>query len=118
MKTLNQTLHLHPMDNVAIARVDLRSGIEIEVKTASGERNWLTIRDRIPAGHKVALIHLDSGDPVCRYGEVIGTASKEINPGEHIHTHNLAMLHSLDEKILVAQVEPVTPVPESEQRTF
>ena len=118
MKTLNQTLHLHPMDNVAIARVDLHSGIEIEVKTASGERNWLTIRDRIPAGHKVALIHLDSGDPVCRYGEVIGTASKEINPGEHIHTHNLAMLHSLDEKILVAQVEPVTPVPESEQRTF
>eukprot|EP01037_Dinobryon_pediforme_P037344 gene37344-44783_t len=31
------------------------------------------------------------GEPVKRYGQIIGTASEAIAPGQHVHTHNLAM---------------------------
>ena len=118
MNSKNQVLHLHPKDNVGIARIALHPGVEIEVERTSREQSWLTasvlkVRELIPAGHKVALTHLDPGEPVRRYGEVIGTASKEINPGEHIHTHNLAMPHSVDEDNLDVRLESVIPIRES-----
>jgi len=114
----NQVLHLNPRDNVAIARVALHPDMQITVETTSGEEIELKIRDSIAPGHKVALTHLDPGEVVRRYGEVIGTALDIINPGDHIHTHNLAIAHSLEEQVLVTQANPVIPVPESEQSTF
>ena len=118
MNTQNQTLHLHPTDNVAIARVALHPGMEIEVALSSDEKKRLTIKDEIPPGHKVALAHLKLGEAVHRYGEVIGTASRGINPGDHIHTHNLVTAHYPEGEFLDAQLIPVFPLPESEQRTF
>ncbi|MFC1996151.1 UxaA family hydrolase [Chloroflexota bacterium] len=118
MTIKNQTLHLHPTDNVAIAKAALQPGMEIVVDLASNEQKYLSIQDEIPPGHKVALTHLEPGDIVRRYGEVIGTISEKINPGEHIHTHNLAIVHQFEGEILDAQVNPVTPLAEPEQRTF
>ncbi len=114
----NLTLHLHPNDNIAIARTPLHPGMEIVVNLSSGQERLLTIVDDIPTGHKVAITQLMPGDIVHRYGEIIGTASREITPGEHIHIHNLAFPDQLDGKILDKQVDPVTTVPESERRTF
>ncbi|MGH8805623.1 MAG: UxaA family hydrolase, partial [Polaromonas sp.] len=45
----------------------------------------------IPAGHKVATRSIAAGEPVRRYNQIIGFASKAIAPGEHVHTHNLNM---------------------------
>jgi galactarate dehydratase len=118
MKPHNHTLHLHPMDNVAIARTPLHPGMEIVVDLATGEVQSLSIRAEIPPGHKVALARLACGEIVRRYGQVIGKALAEIKPGEHIHTHNLGLLESQDVEVLDRKVEPVTRVPESEQRTF
>ena len=46
---------------------------------------------RIPAGHKIAVRAHAKGEPVRRYGQIIGFASSPIAPGEHVHVHNLEM---------------------------
>lgn len=43
----------------------------------------------VPAGHKVALEDIPQGGPVIKYGEVIGRASRDIEKGEWVHSHNL-----------------------------
>jgi altronate hydrolase len=77
------TLRLHPEDGVAIARVTLLPG------TPAGDGVLAT--ERIPAGHKVALRAYAPGEPVRKYGQVIGFATQAIAPGTHIHVHNLGM---------------------------
>jgi altronate hydrolase len=81
----NSAIHLHPTDNVAVARVALTPGCELLI---DGIR--VTVRDAIPAGHKIALRPIQAGEIVRRYGQAIGRASRPIEPGRHIHTHNLA----------------------------
>jgi altronate dehydratase len=48
-------------------------------------------RDPIPSGHKMALHALAAGAIVCKYGQPIGVAVRDIAAGEHVHTHNLAL---------------------------
>ena len=118
MDTQILTLHLHPSDNVAIAKVALHTDMKVEAILLSGDQKQVMIKDEIPPGHKIALRHLNPGESVRRYGEVIGTASREIHPGEHIHTHNLATAHHPQGEFLDARPRPVIPLYESEQRTF
>src|SRR5437588_7045835 len=80
----NAAIHLHPTDNVAIARVPLSAGQAIRV---DGET--IHVEDAIPAGHKVALAAIPTGQPLIRYGQMIGRARMRIEPGRHVHTHNV-----------------------------
>ena len=41
-------------------------------------------------GHKYAIRPIAPGENVIKYGMPIGHAKVRINPGEHVHTHNLA----------------------------
>ena len=75
---------LHPADNVAIARQTIPAGTSL----ADGDQHWLT-RQAIPSGHKLARAALSAGQPVLRYGQVIGFASRDIQPGDWVHSHNL-----------------------------
>jgi altronate hydrolase len=81
----NSVIRLHAADNIAVARVPVAAGAELKV-----EGQGLTVRDPIPAGHKVALARIPRGEVVRRYGQVIGRARETIEPGRHVHTHNLA----------------------------
>jgi altronate hydrolase len=74
---------LHPDDGVVIARASLLPG------TAVAEGVVATMR--IPAGHKVAVRPHAVGEPVRRYGQIIGFATAPIAPGEQVHVHNLGM---------------------------
>jgi altronate hydrolase len=76
-------IRLHPDDAVLIARTMLLPGVEV----APG----VVTTDRIPAGHKVAIRPIAVGEPVIRYGQIIGFATQAIAPGQHIHTQNLGM---------------------------
>jgi altronate dehydratase len=49
----------------------------------------VVVRAAIPTGHKVAIRPVKAGDPVHKYGEVIGRAKRDIVPGDHVHTHNI-----------------------------
>jgi len=81
----NSVIHLHPTDNVAIARVPLPAGARIQV----GGRS-LTLADSVPAGHKVALAAIEPGEAIVRYGQMMGRARAAIQPGRHVHTQNVA----------------------------
>ncbi len=78
------TVRLNPRDNVVIARVDILAGTEI-----AGE--GVTAKTRIRAGHKIATAAVARGEPVLRYGQIIGFASQPIASGDHVHVDNLAM---------------------------
>lgn len=45
----------------------------------------------VPPGHKIATRALRAGDPVRRYNQIIGFASRDIAAGEHVHLNNLEM---------------------------
>jgi altronate hydrolase len=80
-------LRLNPNDDVVIALQDIPPGTRVSVPGA-GE---IVSSARIPAGHKMAVRQVAAGSPVRRYSQIIGFASQEILPGEHVHVHNLAM---------------------------
>ncbi len=76
-------IRLHPDDGVLIARASLPPGTVV----ADG----VTTVDRIPAGHKVAVKPIAVGEPIRRYGQIIGFATAPIAPGQHVHTQNCGM---------------------------
>ena len=76
-------IRLHPDDGVLIARSSLPPGMVV----ADG----VTTVERIPAGHKVAIRAIAVGEPVRRYGQIIGFATAPIAPGQHVHTQNCGM---------------------------
>lgn len=53
--------------------------------------------ERIPAGHKYALQDIPTGEYVIKYGEIIGKATRDIQAGEWVHTHNVKS--HLDENV-------------------
>ena len=75
-------IRLHPLDNVVVSARRLMKGQRVETVSA---------RDDIPAGHKVAVVAIAAGQPVFKYGQVIGVATQDISPGAHVHVHNLAV---------------------------
>ncbi len=74
---------LHADDDVVIARRQLVAGTSIG--------GGVLARGLIPAGHKVARRAVAEGSPVRRYGQIIGFASRAIEPGEHVHVQNLSI---------------------------
>lgn len=81
----NSVIHLNPLDNVAIARVPLSAGMKLRVDGVPIE-----VLDPVPAGHKIAVARMQPGEVVHRYGQVIGRAKQLIEPGRHVHTHNVS----------------------------
>jgi altronate hydrolase len=78
-------VHLRSEDNIAVAARNLQAGQEVQVNGAS-----LRLVDRVGLGHKLALRPIKKGQPVTKYGQIIGFASKDIAPGEHVHVHNVS----------------------------
>jgi altronate hydrolase len=78
-------VHLRPEDNVAVAARNLDAGLEVQ---STGSR--FTLSKRVGLGHKVALVPIKKGAAVYKYGQIIGFASQDIAPGDHVHVHNVA----------------------------
>src|SRR5579859_5455717 len=81
----NSAIHLNPLDNVAIARVPLSAGMKLRVDGVP-----IDVLDPVPAGHKIAVARIQKGEMVHRYGQAIGRAKQTIEPGRHVHTHNVS----------------------------
>ncbi|HEX6373416.1 MAG TPA: altronate dehydratase family protein [Longimicrobium sp.] len=79
-----RAVRIHPDDNVAVAVGPLHEGTEVAV---DGVRVMLA--EDIPAGHKLALVPLEAGDAVRKYGFVIGEATQPVAAGTWVHSHNL-----------------------------
>ena len=105
------TVRLHPNDNVVTARIDLLPNTAV-----TGED--VACSARIPAGHKVATRPIRAGEPVRKYNQIIGFASAEIAPGEHVHVHNVEMHDFARDYAFGADVGPTAFVPEGERASF
>jgi altronate hydrolase len=103
-----RTIRLHPADDVVISLDQLVSGTHIV-----GE--GVAVAGLIPPGHKMAARAIAAGEPVRRYGQIIGFASQAIRAGQHVHTHNLAIsdftrdhAHGAEARPTVYANEPAT----------
>lgn len=76
------TIRLHDADNVVVARSDIPAG------TGIAEEHVTSVND-ISFGHKVATSPIKTGEAILKYGQIIGFASRDIQAGEHVHTHNV-----------------------------
>ena len=79
---MNNLIVLNKNDNVGVSQFIIPEKTKIEGKD-------ITTVDSIPFGHKVCLKTINKGEPIIKYDQIIGFASKNINPGEHVHSHNL-----------------------------
>lgn len=78
---------LSDRDNVATALVDLPAGdYAIESGTS---HDVIDVPEEIKAGFKLALSDIRKGEPVYKYGYVIGVATADIEKGHCVHVHNL-----------------------------
>ncbi|MGA8403133.1 MAG: altronate dehydratase family protein [Stellaceae bacterium] len=78
------TIRLNPADNVVVARADLLPGTEIPGEGVRAVAH-------VPVGHKIATAPIAAGEAVRKYGQILGFAIEAIAPGDHVHTHNMAM---------------------------
>ncbi|MDE7306507.1 MAG: altronate dehydratase family protein [Clostridia bacterium] len=100
------TIIINPLDNVAVALVDLKKG-----ETHEG----VTLCEDITKGHKFALKEIKSGEQIIKYGNPIARATADIAKGAHVHTHNVKT--NLSENLEYTYDKIPTPLKKVKART-
>jgi altronate hydrolase len=109
-QAIARTLRLSSEDNVVVAA----EKIEKELPIAAG----LATRQRIPFGHKIATRAIAKGEPIVKFGQIIGFASSPIEAGDWVHEHNVEM-HDFERDYQFAMAaRPENVLPVEEQVTF
>ena len=106
-----QSILLNDSDNVAV----MISGVEAGTSVNQGH---IISNEKIPSGHKVAVKRVGLGDPIKKYGQIIGFATKEIKPGEHVHVHNCGMGDFARDYQYGEHAPTTKHVSESQKKTF
>ena len=78
-------------DNCATALKDIPKHIILEYN-----KYVIMINQTVPLGHKFAIKDINEGELVIKYGQSIGIATKNINRGDWIHTHNLTSQYLIE----------------------
>jgi galactarate dehydratase len=84
-RTVPVTVRMHEADNVAI--VGNEGGLPAGTALPGGP----VLQQAVPQAHKVALVDIAAGEPVIRYGVVIGQARAAIAAGSWVHERLLEM---------------------------
>jgi galactarate dehydratase len=105
-------IRMHAADNVAIVAND--GGLPAGTVMLDG----LRLVDKVPQGHKVALVDLAQGAPVLRYNTVIGHALKAIPAGSWVHERLLAMPSACSLEDLPMATAPAPDLPALAGYTF
>jgi altronate hydrolase len=82
-----RTLRLHEADNIVIAVDSLASGKTLD--------SGITVGAVVPRGHKVAIRKVGAGEAIRKFGQIIGFAKSDIQPGDWVHEHNV-VIHDFD----------------------
>lgn len=83
-------MRLHERDNVAVRVAEAAAPVGEALEPGPPDAAVI-LKASIPRGHKVALTPIAKGQAVVKFAQLIGVATSDIAPGEHVHTHNLAM---------------------------
>jgi altronate dehydratase len=83
-------IQLDEKDNVATVTSDVNESEVLEVLSPNGEIiDYPKTLGPIPHGHKIAIVDIEKGDDLIKYGETFGVTSKLIKKGEWVHIHNV-----------------------------
>jgi altronate hydrolase len=104
-----RTLLLNDRDNVIVAVDGLAPGAVARGVTASS---------RIPRGHKMAIAKIAKGEPVLKFGQIIGFATEDIAPGEHVHTQNCGFAAFERDYAFCQDAKPEPLLPPEARATF
>ena len=105
-----KTLRLASEDNVIVAAAPIAAGAEIG--------GGVVAKARIPFGHKVATQDVAEGQPIRKFGQIIGFAKGPIAAGDWVHEHNVFM-HDFERDYRFAEeARPQNILPVEEQATF
>src|SRR5262245_15741736 len=77
---------LHPTDSVCVATRDLLAGTAVELPDGC-----LQLLDDVMQGHKTARTAVQPGEAILKWGQPIGFATRSIEPGQWVHSHNMAI---------------------------
>jgi galactarate dehydratase len=110
------TIRMHGDDNVAIVAND--GGLDAGTTLVNDPGAGLVLVDRVPQGHKVALVDIAAGAPVLRYGIPIGHALKHIPAGSWVHERLLQMPDARGLVDLPMATATPAPMPPLEGFTF
>jgi hypothetical protein len=95
-QTDTRLLLLSPADNVLVARAPIAADEPIRVEGLD-----LLAAAAFSLGHKLARQPIRAGDPIVKYGAIIGTATADVPQGAHVHPHNVrsnyTATHTLEE---------------------
>lgn len=105
------TVRLHAADNVVTAKAAIAAGAAL-----AGER--VAAAAEIPVGHKVATAPIAAGEPVRKYDQIIGFASRPIAAGDHVHTHNVEVKAFARDYAYGSEARPTDFAPEADRATF
>lgn len=108
-----ELLVLREGDDVAVATRELNPG---DTASAPGT-GPVAVRQPVPRGHKIALRAVPAGAEVHKYGQVIGVATTDIAPGDHVHAHNLGFEEGTREAPL-GGTHTNLPLPDGVRPTF
>lgn len=75
-------------DNVVVAIEPIKKGVDVTFLDVDGEMKSFPALDDIVIYHKIAKVDIKKEEPVIKYGEHIGFATKDIKKGQHVHEHN------------------------------
>ena len=84
----NNIVILNNSDNVCVAITALKKGELIKLNNTN-----IQVLTDIDFGHKIALVDINTGQKILKYGVPIGMASLNIKAGAHVHTHNMESLY-------------------------
>ena len=104
-----RTIRLHAGDNLLVAVDPVAPGTVVEGITASA---------RVGRGHKLAIRPIAAGEPVRKFGQIIGFAARDIAPGEWVHEHNVAMREFARNYEPGVDARPVEVLPAEARATF
>jgi altronate dehydratase small subunit len=77
-------LRIDPADNVLIATRTLVAGESI----GAGD-GPLVVAAGVGIGHKIAARAIAAGERIIKHRAPIGSATRDISAGEHVHLHNM-----------------------------
>ncbi|MCZ8185595.1 MAG: altronate dehydratase family protein [Beijerinckiaceae bacterium] len=105
-----RTLSLNPQDNLLVALETIEAGAALG--------GGVTATQRVPRGHKLAARMIAEGEPVLKFGQIIGFATAAIPAGAWIHEHNVAMRDFTRDYAFCENYQPTQEVPEHRRATF
>lgn len=108
---MSNVIRLNGDDNVVVSAMEIAAG-----EPVAGEGVTATVD--IPRGHKIATAVIAKGDAVRKYDQIIGFATADIAPGDHVHSHNLEFGEFARDYAFGEGAEDTTYVPDAERATF